>query len=174
MLQDVDWCLSVEEKSALTEQFSLSLHLIFLLIQQLHFRCLLEFLRDLVFLGTSGGTRPNGKLLASNFLEFLDLYSIKVQAIAVLNFFIVLRRVLLTEIGEELEIDELQEGSVELQESAHHLVVYVKRQTLVKLVRSDPSDLLAHNLNLIVNSLNGEEALLETLSDGAIKHELLG
>jgi hypothetical protein len=44
---------------------------------------------------------------------------------------------------------------------------------LVELVRGDSSDLLAHDLYLIVNTLDGEERLLEALGDSAVQHELL-
>jgi len=67
---------------------------------------------------------------------------------------IVLRRVLLAEVSEEFKVHKLQEGTVELKESAHYFVINVKGETLVELIWGDPSDWLAHNLYLIVYTLN--------------------
>lgn len=84
----------------------------------------------------------------------------------------VLGWVLLSKISVELEVDELEKGSVELQESAHDLVIDIKRQSLIELIRGDPSDGLPHDLNLVVDTLDGEESLFEALGDCAIQHEL--
>jgi hypothetical protein len=43
---------------------------------------------------------------------------------------------------------------------------------LIELVRGDPGDLLPHDLNTVVNTLDGEESLGETLSYGAVVHEV--
>jgi hypothetical protein len=67
---------------------------------------------------------------------------------------IVLRWVLLAEVSEELKVHKLQEGSVELKESAHYFVINVKGKTLIELIWGNPGDWLAHNLYLIVNTLN--------------------
>lgn len=70
-------------------------------------------------------------------------------------------------------IHKADESNVELKESAHDLVVNVEGELLVKGIGTDPGNLLPHNLCLIVDTLNREESLLEALSDGAVKHELL-
>ena len=62
-----------------------------------------------------------------------------------------------TKIREELVVGEFQQCNVELGESAHHFVINVKRQSLIELVRLDPSYLLAHYFNSIIDALDGEE-----------------
>jgi hypothetical protein len=84
----------------------------------------------------------------------LDLCDVKVDTRAVDLFLVVLRWVLLAEVKEKFEVHKLQEGTVELKESAHHFVINVKGETLIKLIRGDPGDWLAHNFNLIVDTLN--------------------
>jgi hypothetical protein len=106
-------------------------------------------------------------------LEVLDLDRVQVYALLVLDLAIVFRRILATEVSEELEVDESQECSVELEEGAHDLIINIKWELLVKLVGRDPSDLLSHNFNLIVDSLDRQERLLEALSNCAVEHELL-
>ncbi len=107
MLQDVDWCLSIEKEGAFIEQFSLSLHLVLLLVQKLHLRCLLELFGYLILLGSGCCTGADGKLFAGDFLQFLYLHCVKVHAVAVLHALIVLRRVLLAQVSEKFEVDEL-------------------------------------------------------------------
>jgi hypothetical protein len=60
----------------------------------------------------------------------------------------------LAQVGEKLEVHKFQECSVELKEGTHHFVINVKWQALIKLVRSNPGYRLAHDLNLIIYSLD--------------------
>lgn len=103
----------------------------------------------------------------------MDLDRVQVYALLVLDLAIVFRRILATEVSEELEVDESQECSVELEEGAHDLIINIKWELLIKLVGRNPSDLLSHDFNLIVDSLDRQERLLEALSNCAVKHELL-
>ena len=51
-------------------------------------------------------------------------------------------------------LSKLEEGHVELCESAHDLVVDIEGQSLVEFVWLDPCDRLAHDLDAIVASLD--------------------
>lgn len=84
----------------------------------------------------------------------MDLHGIKVDAVTVRFFLIVLGWVTLAQVGEELEVHEPQECAVELEEGAHHLVINVEGQALIELVGSNPGNWLTHDLNLIIDSLN--------------------
>jgi hypothetical protein len=86
---------------------------------------------------------------------------------------VTLRWVRNLQVCKELEVHKFEERLVELKEGCHDLVVDIEGQALVELVRGDPSDLLAHDFHLIVNTLDGEEGLLEALGDSAVQHELL-
>ena len=132
----------------------MSLHLLFLLIQQLHLWCLLELLRNVILATLLLSYRFTAcKLFASNLLQVLDLSDVKIDARAIHFFLIVLRRVLLAEVSEKFEVHKLQEGTVELKEGAHHFVINIKGKTLVELVWCNPSDWLTHYLYLVVDTL---------------------
>lgn len=89
------------------------------------------------------------ELLPSCFLQILHFLYVK------MGFpIVILRWIRDRQVAEELEIDESKEGLVEFEESSHDFIVDVEWQSLVELVRSDPSDTLAHDLDLIINTLD--------------------
>ena len=61
---------------------------------------------------------------------------------------------------------------IEFHECTNDFVINVERKSLIELIWSNPSNVLSHNFNLIVNALNTEEGLGEALGDGAIGHPL--
>jgi len=80
--------------------------------------------------------------------------------------------VLKTQIAEQLEVDELEEWNIKLKESSHDFVVDIEGQSLVELVRLHPRDVLSHDLNTVVDTLDWEESLGKVLSDGAVEHKV--
>lgn len=83
-----------------------------------------------------------------------------------------IRDLTISQVSEQLVVDEPDQGGIELQESGHDLVIDIERQPLVELVRSDPGNVLSHNLNLVVNTLDGVEGFFEALGDCAVSHEV--
>lgn len=73
----------------------------------------------------------------------------------------------------ELEVDESQKGCVKFFKSTNNFIINIEWKSLIELEWSDPCNILSHNLNLIINTLNTEERLLKTLSDCAISHPFL-
>ena len=59
-----------------------------------------------------------------------------------------------SQVGEEFEVDEFEEGHVEFGEGSHHFVVDVKRHSLVEFVRLDPSYWLSHDFDTIVDTFD--------------------
>ena len=94
------------------------------------------------------------KLPASLLLKFLNLQCIEIQFSFVLLLCIVLRGIFLAEVSEELEVDEFEQGSIEFEEGAHYFIVNIEGQSLIKLVRCNPSYLLTHDLYLVVYALD--------------------
>lgn len=77
-----------------------------------------------------------------------------------------------SQILEKLEIDESQERNIELSKRADDLVVNLKRQSLIELVRRYPGYPLSHDFDLVVSAFDTEECFGEALSDGAVGHPL--
>lgn len=94
------------------------------------------------------------KLPAGLLLQFLNLQSIEVQFSFVLLLGIVLRGIFLAEVSEEFKVDEFEQGSIEFEECAHYFIVNIEGQSLIKLIRCNPSYLLAHDLYLVVYALD--------------------
>ena len=67
------------------------------------------------------------------------------------------------EIGEEFVVCEFEKRNVEFSKCAHHFEVDIEGQSLIEFVWLDPSDRLAHDLNSIVDALDGEERFCEAL-----------
>lgn len=84
--------------------------------------------------------------------------------------FDVLGWVLHAQIMVKLEVYESEQCYVKLTERTDDCVINIEWQSLIKLVRRDPSDLLAHYLDLVVRALDAEESLREALSNGAVSH----
>lgn len=59
---------------------------------------------------------------------------------------------------------------IEFFESSNDLVIKVEWKLLIELIWCNPGNVLSHNFNLIVDSLNAEEWFLETLGDCAVSH----
>lgn len=157
--------LTVEKESTLREQFSLSLHLLLLLGQSQNLRSVFELFREAQFL--QGLVHLLIKFLRCDRLVVSDSFSIEE-----LSHFGFSWRILHTQVRIKFEVHEFEEGEVELFECANNLVVNIEWQTLVERIRCDPCNLLAHDFNLKVNTLDTKEALLECLRDSAICHPL--
>mmetsp|Transcript_4432 Transcript_4432/g.11509 ORF Transcript_4432/g.11509 Transcript_4432/m.11509 type:complete len:201 (+) Transcript_4432:137-739(+) len=69
----------------------------------------------------------------------------------------------------ELEEHELQHRLIELKECDHHSVVHVSGQHLAPLVRHEPCHLLAGHFSLVVETLHGNEGLLQRPGLGHIR-----
>jgi hypothetical protein len=100
----------------------------------------------------------------------LDFLRIQKQAVILVN--VLARRVAHANVLVKFKIDESEKCQVKLHESANDLVVDVEGQPLIEAVRGHPSNILAHELHLEVDALDGQEALLEALGDGAVVHPL--
>ena len=74
---------------------------------------------------------------------------------------------------EQLEVDEPEEGDIELLEGADDFVVDIEWQSLVELVGGHPGHCLSHQFHLIINSLDAQKCLLEALRNGAVSHPLV-
>ena len=97
------------------------------------------------------------ELLLRSFLKLLNLVCPEVDIVgfnASGNSLDVDWWILHVKLGIQLEVDKSEEMYVKLLESSDNFVVEVKRQLLVELVGSNPSDVLSHNFNLVVNSLD--------------------
>ena len=77
-----------------------------------------------------------------------------------------------SKIREEFVVGELKQSHVEFDESSHYFVVNIEGKTLVEFIWLDPSDLLTHYLDSVVDTLDREEGLSEALWKGAIEHEV--
>ena len=113
----------------------------------------------------------NGELSSGCLLHGSDRVTVQVR-VRLADLREVSDRVLKAKITEKFEVDELEEVDVKFSEGAHNFIVYVKRQSLVELVRSYPSNWHSHYFDTVVNSLDGEESFGEVLSDSAVKHEV--
>ena len=111
------------------------------------------------------------EFLRGDFLIFTDLLTIKEEALLIVES-LYLGWIGHAEVAEKLIIDEPQQGHVELSEGANDLVVDIEGQSLVEGVGCNPGDRLAEQLDLCVDSLDREEALLHALGDGAVGHPL--
>ena len=110
-----------------------------------------------------------GDQFSNELLELLGLCGVIVIALSERDFDLRIRH---AEVSEQLEVGEFKEGDIELCESSHHAEVDIKGKPLVEFVRGDPGNLLAHELNPVVDALDREERLGEALGDRAVKHEV--
>lgn len=111
------------------------------------------------------------KLLPSRFLVLSDLLSVQIQLTVIQSTDF--RWVRHAQIRVQLVVNKPQKGHIELSECSDHFIVYVEWQSLVKSVWLDPSDLLSHQLNLRIDTLNTKECLPNTLGNRAVGHPLL-
>ncbi len=85
---------------------------------------------------------------------------------------IYLGRVVEPDLRVQFEVGELHQGGVELQKSAHDLVVHLGRHLLGELVGHDPVHSLALDLRLVVDALDAQEHLAQTLALYQVQVEL--
>lgn len=130
------------------------------------FRSVFELFRDEILVAA---LLTLFELLSCKLLHFLDLYSVKVKSI----FFLLFDRILHAQVAKEFEVDESKQGTVKLKESSHNFIVHIKRQLLIELIWTDPSNRLSHYLYLVVNSLYREKCFLKTLCYCVVQQELL-
>lgn len=81
-------------------------------------------------------------------------------------------RIVEPDLGIQLEIGKFNKSGVELQESAHDLIIYFRRHFLGELIRDDPIHSLSLDLCLVIDPLDTEEHLSETLTLDQIEIEL--
>lgn len=151
----------VEQELTFCEQLSLPLHFLLLLVKLLEFRSVLEFLWNTYLL--DGLIHLRIKLLGGHCLHFSYLLSVKE-----LSWLRKVWWIAEAQVWEQFEVHKFHESNIELSECADYLVVNVERQPLVEGIWSNPCDILAHNLHLLVNTLDAEKALLEWLRNGAV------
>jgi hypothetical protein len=165
MLQDVDWGFSSEEEHNVAEQLPLALGCFCTLFHGHDLWCVIELFVD-------------NTLVVLSLVEELAGVGLHLSNLKTLVEFSVDRKVSLwhgvgeSEIGVELVVNELKECHVELRKSAHYFVVNIEGEALVELVWLDPGELLAHDLDTVVDALDGEECLAEALADCAVQHEV--
>jgi len=82
------------------------------------------------------------------------------------------RRVLEFCLSIKLIVHKLQKNYIEIQESRHDPVIDIDRQVSRILERNNISYLLAHNLRLVIDTLNADKHLLERVSSNGVKLEM--
>jgi hypothetical protein len=159
--------LSAEHESALGEKFPLFFDLALLFGQSEEFWGVFEFCGDADLLDVSiylGIEFFSGDVL-------LSVYDFRIKEITIFKVVcLFLWRVTETNVLVKLEINESEKSCVEFHESTNHLVVDIKRQSLIETVRRNPGNVLAHELNLEVDTLDRQERFFEALTNGAIVH----
>ena len=107
---------------------------------------------------------PNIGLHRANDVRLVDVFLER-------NLFL-LKRICKSQVGEELEVDEFEEGHVEFGEGSHYFVVDVERHSLVEFERLDPSNWLSHDFDTIIDPLDREEGLGKALTDRAVEYKV--
>jgi len=161
VLQDGNWRFALKGEQAVRKQLLLFANSECAFIERLHLRCVSKLLIDYSILG-------DAELLAGYFLKLLHLSTVIMLTIDQGNF----HRVGHSNVSEELVVDEPEERDIEFGESAHYLEVDIERSPLIELIRGDPSDWLAHDLNAIVDTFDREEGLGKVLGDRTVEHKV--
>lgn len=83
------------------------------------------------------------------------------------------RRILQPDTGIKLKIDELHQNDIEIQKCSHYSVINIQWQVCWVLVRNQVVDFLTHYLQLVINTLDTNESLLQCVCLYHVQFEML-
>ena len=161
VLKEVNWRFSRKPKVAGLEQLTLFLRAV---VQQLHlldFRVFSKVLKCVLLLCILEKFR--NMLLEDAGFGRADVAAFR-QVVA--------DGVRHPHVRKKLEVHKFEQRLVELEESAHDLVVDIEGQTLRKFVRLNPRDRNAHNLHSVVDAFDRKERFCKALRHRAVVHKV--